>query len=176
MLRLATANEHERVDAAFGGYLLSDRAQYIAFLKAQAKAFLPVEAAIEAAGPEDLISDWQERRRTPLLLRDLAALGVVPEGVRDFPVPQSSEALLGAIYVLEGSRIGGKFLERQISPDFPRAFLSSHESASWRSFLAILEERLQSTAQIDAAIASAKSVFVFFEKGAQRQPRSLANV
>lgn len=176
MLRSATAAEHERVDAAFGGYLLADRAHYTAFLKAQAEAFLPVEAAIEAAHPQDVLPDWPGRRRAPLLQRDLASLGVAMADLSDYPVPHSTSALLGAIYVLEGSRIGGKFLERQVPNDFPRAFLSAHDSLSWRQFLGLLEQRLQSTAQIEAAIGSAKSVFAFFEQGALRQLKGMANV
>jgi len=176
MLRSETATEHERVDAAFGSYLLSDRAHYIAFLKAQAEAFLPVEAAIDDAQPELMLPDWQSRRRAPLLKRDLAALGVALEGLAEFPVPNSPEALLGAIYVLEGSRLGGKFLERQIADDFPREFLSAHDSASWRKLVGIIDERLQSAEQIEAAIISAKSVFALFETGALRHIGGLANV
>ena len=175
MLRSATATEHERVDAAFGSYLLADRAHYTAFLKAQAEAFLPVEAAIDQAQPEQVMSDWADRRRAPLLKRDLAALGVTAESVAEFPIPNSPEALLGAIYVLEGSRLGGKFLERQIGDDFPREFLSAHDSASWRQLVGVIDDRLQSPAQIDAAIASAKSVFAFFENGALRHIRGPGN-
>ncbi len=176
MLRSATATEHERVDAAFGSYLLADRAQYTAFLKAQAQAFLPVEAAIDDAQPELTLPDWPNRRRAPMLRRDLAALGVKLEGLAEFPVPYSPEALLGAIYVLEGSRLGGKFLERQIADDLPREFMSAHDSASWRQLVGVIDERLQSPAQIDAAIMSAKSVFAFFENGALRHVRGPANV
>ena len=176
MLRSSTATEHERVDAAFGNYLLADRAHYIAFLKAQAEAFLPVEAAIDDAQPERMLPDWPSRRRAPLLKRDLAALDVTLEPLAEFPVPTSPEALLGAIYVLEGSRLGGKFLERQIADGLPREFMSAHDSASWRELVGIIDERLQSTEQIEAAIASARSVFALFETGALRHSRGLANV
>lgn len=175
LLRTATAPAHQRVDAAFGGFDLATRDGYTAFLRAQAEAFLPVEAAIDrtialAAG---LIDDWPQRRRGDALRADLADLGHQPAAIAAVPDIASRDALLGAIYVLEGSRLGGTMLARRVPPGLPRRFLAATDPDHWRQLIQILNRALVTQEQQDAAIAAACDVFARFEEGAQRFGRTL---
>lgn len=162
-LRAATAGEHERVDALFAAYPIGGMEGYRRFLLAQASAFLPVEAALEEGGIERLVPDWPARRRSAALLSDLAALGAAPPAPVPAPPLGTDAAMLGALYVLEGSRLGGALLKRAIPAEAPRAFLDAPQpKGAWRTFLEYLEKLLYESAQEDA-ISAARLVFDRFE-------------
>jgi heme oxygenase len=168
-LKAATAAEHERVDALFSRFDLSGPAGYGSFLLAQAAAFLPIEDTLEEAGAAGLVHDWPGLRRSHYLREDLESLGLeepVPLPPPDFPVPAS---VLGGIYVLEGSRLGGAVLKRTLFVTAPRRFLSAPQTAgSWRKLLETLDQSLYDPEMIEAAAQAARGVFQRFEAGALR--------
>jgi heme oxygenase len=167
-LRIATAADHDRVDAAFAGFDLADRQGYRDFLSAQAAALIPVEVAIDAAGGAALVADWPSRKRSQTLKADLEDLGVdAPDGG---PVPKfvTQAETLGAIYVLEGSRLGGGVLARSVPAHFPSRFLSTPDATRWRTLIEILDDRLTTPQARDEAINSARRTFALFEVGANR--------
>lgn len=168
-LRSATATHHERVDAAFRRYDLSDLSQYKDFLQAQAFGFLPVEAAIDGSDIAALLPDWPDRRRSRLLTEDLAALGVSKPAQSEPLTFETREAALGALYVLEGSRLGGGVLARSIPAHFPLRFLGASDSKGWRRLIELLDVFLVSECQRAAAIDAACRVFTLFEGGARRR-------
>lgn len=162
-LRNATSGHHERVDAIFSTAALDARGSYARFLRAQAAAHLPVERALEQGGVAALISDWPARRRRESLESDLEALGEkIPPAAGNLSL-DSDAALLGALYVLEGSRLGASVLKRSVPPEFPMKFLGGVDSAAWRSLLQLLDERLRDEADLVVAIRAARDVFVLFE-------------
>lgn len=170
-LRDATSQAHRQVDEAFSRFDLTDLDGYRGFLQAQAAGFLPVEAALDAAGAVDLLPDWPARRRGDLLRADLAALDVtLPEPFAPPPIVSAKASMLGAIYVLEGSRLGGALLKRAVPDAFPRRFLDARQDAgSWRKLLKSLDEFLIRQDDLDAAIIAAEEVFARFEEGANAQ-------
>lgn len=171
-LRAATAAHHDRVDAVFSRADLATRDGYGRFLQAQAGAYLPVEAGLSRAGAGAVVSDWQARKRAPQIAADLAALGLaVPDD--DVPIAfDDTAAVLGGIYVLEGSRLGGALLARGVPEAFPKAFLAPGESASWRRLLDLLERTLISSEERTSAIESASRVFMLFESSGRRYLRA----
>lgn len=170
-LRKATAASHARVDAAFSRFRLDDADDYRRFLLAQAAGFLPVEAALDEAGADELIPDWAERRRAPLLRADLDALNVTaPELFGPPPIFSGNASMLGATYVLEGSRLGGALLKRQLPKSFPRRFLDARQPAgSWRKLLETLDLFLIRQDDLELAARAANEVFARFEEGAKAQ-------
>jgi heme oxygenase len=168
-LRAGTAAEHERVDALFGALNLAAEADYRRFLAAQAAAFLPVEQAIDDAGGARVLADWPGRRRSDLLRQDLAALGLAPPPAQMPPRLDTIAAALGAVYVLEGSRLGGALLKRSVAPAFPRAFLDAQQPpGAWRKLLETLDDCLYETAAVEAAVGAARQTFRCFEAGGLR--------
>ncbi|RDE05481.1 biliverdin-producing heme oxygenase [Sphingomonas aracearum] len=168
-LRHATRARHEEVDAAFGRFRLDDRAGYAAFLQTQAAAHLPVERALEEAGAGQVLPDWAARRRAPLLRADLADLGMAAD---ELPPPSltGEAAILGAIYVLEGSRLGGAYLVRGVPLSLPRRFLSAPAApGSWRALQAHLDARLADDAALEAAITAADTIFACFATAGRQQ-------
>ncbi len=172
LLRAATADDHERVDRAFAAFDLGERDDYTRFLLAQAEAFLPVEAAIDAAGAAGLVADWPARRRSALLLDDLRKLGAGPATTGGQPSFREREEILGAIYVLEGSRLGGRVLARSVPADLPRSFIGTTDKGLWRNLIEILDKLLISEEQRRLAIGAARRVFALFEAGALRHGRT----
>lgn len=162
-LKAATQDCHERVDAVFSQAALNDRQTYGRFLAAQAAAQLPVEAALIAGDVARIVPDWPMRERGSLIRQDLADLG------REVPPPagalafRSPAEVLGGLYVLEGSRLGGQVLKRSVPEGFPSRFLGGVNSAAWRSLLAMLDRTLTTAPLRNEAIASARSVFALFE-------------
>ena len=167
-LRDATAEWHERVDAVFSHPDLSDRHAYGRFLSAQAAAHLPVEQALEAGGIGEVVADWADRRRADLIRADIEALELCLPSLEAPPVLDGAPALLGAAYVLEGSRLGGALLARSVGAGLPALFLSAGRPAAWRDFVAILDARLLTREDIDVAISAACDVFALFERSGRR--------
>ncbi len=169
-LRRETGALHRRVDDAFSRFDLSVERGVQDFLTAQAAALLPIERAVERCregGAGALIPDWASRRRSFLLQGldlDVPSLSIEPCG--------SKEAMLGMLYVLEGSKLGGRVLsERLVELEEPfgraAALFLGHGAARgrWSSFLAVLERHApQPYGQV--ALGGATAAFEIFETAA----------
>lgn len=168
-LRAATADLHARVDARLSGPFDRGRLAYAAFLERLAEGLLPLEAALESAGVAALLADWPRRRRGPALRDDLADLGIVPSGSRRAGLFDGEARLLGALYVLEGSRLGSRLLlRRALANDDPRVRLATRylalgeERGLWLGFLDRLESSQAVAARADETIAAARQAFALF--------------
>ncbi len=164
-LRRATAPDHERVDAVFGGFRLDDPTDYRAFLTAHAMALPAIEDALDAAGFAMLLDDWPQRRRGGAIAADLAALGAsLPAPL---PVPISLDtpaAQWGAAYVVEGSRLGGALLARSVPHGLPRGYLGAPQMpGAWRNFLEKLDKHICRPQDVAQATDAARAVFGLFE-------------
>lgn len=138
-LRAVSRAVHEQVDKAYSRFNLADTSSYEAFLQAHGRVLPQVEGWLK--GDHDL-PHWTER--TGHLQNDLAQLGhSLPEPL-EWRAPSGAGAMLGALYVLEGSRLGGKMLSAQVGEGLPRDYLSAgHEKGSWPAFLQTLRDRLE---------------------------------
>lgn len=163
ILKNATLGHHQRVDATFSSARLDDQESYARFLLAQAAAHIPVERALERGGIAALISDWPQRQRSVALEADLAEIGrSTPPAIDELRLSGEPE-LLGALYVLEGSRLGGAVLRRSVPAGFPARFLGGADSAAWRALLKLLDTRLRDDSDLHSAITAAGKVFTLFE-------------
>jgi heme oxygenase (biliverdin-IX-beta and delta-forming) len=162
-LRSATADDHRLVEEIFSRFRLGSLPEYRAFLRALAAAHVPVEAALDRSGAQHIVPDWPKRRRTALICDDLAELGdrcPPPEPERFL---DDEAEVLGALYVLEGSRLGGAVLRRQVAPDLPQRFLGAPPLAgSWRGLSELLDRRLSDRQKLGRAIHMARQVFASF--------------
>ncbi|MBC3943268.1 biliverdin-producing heme oxygenase [Sphingomonas albertensis] len=157
-LRAATASDHDAVDAGFGRYDLSDADGYRAFLIAHARALPAVEAWLE--GIPDLAA---VRSRSEALAADLAALGEEMPAPMAFDLAPSEAAGWGAMYVVEGSRLGGIMLSRSVPDDMPSAYLGAkHLSGEWRALLAAIDRQPADEAWVADAVAGAKAAFALY--------------
>ncbi|WP_420145799.1 biliverdin-producing heme oxygenase [Sphingobium sp.] len=153
-LREATMDSHRRVDAIYADFALDSPSDYRAFLTAHARALGGLEGA---ARPEE--------PRLPLLARDLAAL--------DLPMPDALPLARndadgfhwGLRYALEGSRLGGLMLSRQVAPDLPKSYLSAaHGKGEWIAFQHALDSAAMEGGEgwLDDAVQGAQAAFALF--------------
>jgi light-regulated signal transduction histidine kinase (bacteriophytochrome)/heme oxygenase len=131
---------------------------------------------LNAPAPMAKAIELSKRARTPNLRSDLIALGFTGRLDRlpicaDLPAPESEAAWLGALYVTEGSTMGGAQIARALaksgfSADQTR-FFAAHGKASssmWKSFLARLDTLAADPRSTQAAENSARAVFTAFEE------------
>src|SRR3954470_6783294 len=71
-LRLATLDLHRSLDATVASYELRRIDHYSAFLAASAGPLLALEQMLETAGVQEVLPEWQERRRSEIITRDLS--------------------------------------------------------------------------------------------------------
>jgi heme oxygenase (biliverdin-IX-beta and delta-forming) len=167
-LRAGTADAHARVDALFAGFDLDSAPGYAAMLAAHAGALLPIEAALDAGAGGRVIEDWPTRRRAPLLLADLDDLGTRSQPGESPDLLDEAQAA-GALYVLEGSRFGGRIIARDLPPGLPRRYLDAGQAPeNWRKLVARLDAILYVPAALDSAVKSARAVFAAFERSGRQ--------
>lgn len=134
---------------------------------AHAGAFLPLEEALGLSGADDLSPGWSATRRAQALESDLIALGLALPALATSPRFTNEAELLGGLYVLEGSRLGGAVLIRSVPPGLPTAFLTPGNPTAWRTLTALLDERLRLQTAMEDAVNSALRVFETFEQSAR---------
>ncbi|MAS85480.1 MAG: hypothetical protein CL953_06415 [Erythrobacteraceae bacterium] len=161
-LRAATQSDHQSLDDMLGSLDLADRHDYIRFLDVQLRARLGVEQWLFQHCPYE----WLPPSQITLLRRDLEWLGhTVAEGSAPaFVAPAvSPSAWLGAAWVLAGSSLGNKMMERElaprVAPSWPMAFV--RDEAMPRYFKA-LRPLLESNQQDLPAEWAARAVFGHF--------------
>jgi heme oxygenase len=173
-LRTETAQAHRRLDSLAARFDLCSDKGCSDFLRASAAALIPVEHALERMGVAQFLEDWPARARAGAILADLEALGVtVSSGASPVSLPSSRSGLFGALYVLEGSRLGARALLKQLEAagDRVRSNLRYLEHGNdkqgggadlWRTFAARLEGAVTDAPGLEAAVAGAHTVFGVF--------------
>lgn len=169
-VRAGTADDHERLDHLFEAFDLGDRDSYGRFLTAHARALPPVETALDAAGAEQWIPGWADRRRTALIVADLGALGLAPPPTANFTPLADDAECWGAAYVVEGSRLGGTLLARRVAPGLPRSYLAAAQAkGAWAAFVAAMDAALGSVERTERAIGAARRTFDLFAVAGREQ-------
>ena len=180
-LRAATAITHERMHAhaGFGAAAAGtiEAADYRRLLVRLYGFHRPFEDAARLAADVFRINlDMSGRARSPLLLADLQAIGFDPNAAATLPLWRpsvrlvSKGSLLGALYVLEGSTLGGvqiaRALKSRVGNGLEKALLffvgrGERQGAMWRELLEELkslrgddENAMQAE---DAAVATFKA-------------------
>jgi len=76
----------------------------------------------------------------------------------------------GLLYVIEGSRLGGRLLLRRVRPDFSAEFLSTvHEPGAWRAITRALDARagLEGAAWLEEVVGGALHGFALYGAAAE---------
>ncbi|GAA4332771.1 biliverdin-producing heme oxygenase [Flaviaesturariibacter amylovorans] len=130
-MKQETDQRHRALEARLEPQLarLSSVDAYAQLLRTFYGFYAPLETAIESVLPGNLLPDLAGRRKAALLLGDLQAIGQPAEHIPLCAPPplESPAAAFGALYVLEGSTLGGRFIVRMIStalPDLPESALT----------------------------------------------------
>ena len=173
-LREATASAHRELDAQFAAFDITSRRGYRRFLEASAAALWPLEAALDQGGVTRIFVDWPERSRRAAIAADLDRVGGSVRPLAEVR-PLNRNGMLGTMYVLEGSRLGAKYLLRMIAQSADPlvaeagAYLSHGAGRPlWRSFLDRLQREAMTADDEAEAIAGAHQAFALFAQAAAR--------
>lgn len=130
-------------------------------------------AVLRTAGLSTVIADAAARTKLPLLERDLRSIGAAPDRLRvSAPALGLAEAL-GAMYVLEGSTLGGQVIARHVAgplgvtADSGLAFFTCYGARTgemWKRFGDALESWAADDGDADAVVAGAIQCFTAFEQ------------
>jgi heme oxygenase len=154
-LRSATWSSHQRLEKRLDVKArFSSVSAYRAHLERMWGFCAGLEQRLSRHVLGDALTDYDSRRKLPLLARDLEALGVAPDSLRQLPrceaIPACPDvaSAFGCLYVLEGATLGGRTLlplvqERLgLSAAHGAAFLASYGAevaAMWQRFGATLD-------------------------------------
>lgn len=176
-LREATAEDHASVE---GGMSLMapdlDRETYLATLQRIFGVVSAWESFAEAAAPPELRELVRARARRRLLENDIRSLAgtVSPAATALFPETlqqiRGRSAFLGAMYVMEGSRLGGQFIARHVDEvldldgehgtTYFRGF-GERTGSMWKELIAVLERDIPEE-ETERTIQAAKEMFRVF--------------
>lgn len=169
MLRMACEAAHARLDAKLTLFDLTDRISYCEMLSRMSGPLGALEGALAAGAWPDLFGDWFARRRTEALRADLDALGGEFREEVAAPIKDVARAF-GALYVLEGSRLGARVLARQVAASgdeevraSTRFFRHAEDQRHWQSFIIALNASPEVAAHPRRAIDSALEAFRRFD-------------
>lgn len=177
-LKTRSAELHHQVDAAFSAFSLATPEGYRRFLLAHALALWPLEQQLEASGVEQLLDDWPQRRRSTALRTDLHLLGVEPSPPPATSPTRSAGWCWGALYVLEGSRLGARLLSQRLQaaqPGAPMHYLSHAQGEGfWQTFLQRLHNQTDGQAHPDLHQGVNDAFERFLAAARQHSPRGAA--
>ncbi len=178
LLKAATQDAHRDLDARVStAHYFTSPAGYADWLATSYRFHSIAEKALEAGGVASMLTDWPARKKTPLIARDLADLGVavalpvvgpsVSQVVGDdqFHLADAN-ACLGALYVIEGASMGARVLlvaARRLGMSAQhgaRQLTAAAESfGPWHTFVAMLEAAPSTTLGEAAMIDAARRTF-----------------
>ena len=147
-LKEDTRTVHETLEARLIPFLenIADGNAYAQLLRAFYGFYHPLETRIATQISAAVLPDAAERRKAAWLLEDLALLGDgAPAQGAVLPAIDCEGAAWGALYVLEGSTLGGRLICRMLEKQLPGAglrFFAGYGSQTghyWTTFLAAFE-------------------------------------
>lgn len=178
-LREETRDEHERTERAmerrFFGPGDMGRAGYATMLGAILGLYRPLEPKLAAAALRHLPS-FPFQRRMKRLEHDLRTLGLGDRAILALPtlgeahLPTLGDrpAVLGCLYVVEGSQLGHRVLWKRLRASLKApareadAFLGvppERTRKRWEQVQGVLDRRLSTDGDVSAAVTTARATF-----------------
>lgn len=156
--------------------LISKKEEYVKLLQIFYSYFGALEEKINKyILPHHLEEEHQfQRRKTDRIADDIVVSGgVVQEKAREYDLPEINNHLqaLGALYVIEGSTLGGrvitKMMQRQLETDSMEGFTFFHgygdeTESRWATFKELLNDKARNIADTETVIRAADNTFAKF--------------
>lgn len=176
IIKKATAAAHLSTEKLLVKYVkqVSSNKAYAELLACMHGYFAPLEKQLDQQMAA-LLPDHALRRKAGNMLNDIEALQqkIQMPVAASFPDTSGAAAAMGACYVMEGSTLGGTVITKMIkgsNPDIPAnafSFFSGYGENNmmmWQSFVARLNDVLQSEEKVNKAIEAANASFAGLEK------------
>ena len=149
---------------------IRSNADYADVLKHFYAYFNEVEKAIQPYITADILPDHAERRNSSYLKADIEELGCNINELPAVTVPKivNTQEALGAMYVMEGSIMGGPIIVQMLAKYGVTkgvSFFSGYGEATgqmWGKFVAVLNEKGETESEQEEAIKAADETFLRF--------------
>lgn len=179
-LKQVTKESHADLEKVMIRWIRTTRTRedYVRLLKLFYGFFKPVEERIDAHIDRGYLEDYESRRKADALLADMG--GPQNSNIRlcdDIPSIAGTPASLGAMYVLEGSTLGGKIICKMLADnmgtDSPSsfAFFNSYGELTqpkWADFKNKLNNYTAEPGEQAEIIEAANDTFVKFKHWIQK--------
>lgn len=181
-IKIQTRLQHQELEGVLIPKIKSIRTgeDYARLLQLFYRYFAPLEKDIGAL-MDSRLPDFDQRRKTATILIDLDFLehkGNFPTQEFACPKIQNFPQALGALYVMEGSTLGGRIIGNMIGRQ-----LNLHSEAGlsffigygddtkkmWKRFLHILNDPNLSFLEMEEVILSAQFIFIHFTSLVKQQ-------
>lgn len=155
---------------------ISTQEDYGALLKTFYGYFSPVEKIVKHYLSPQQLPDIKQRRKAAFLLEDLYVLGCSTENITIspfLPTITSEVQAWGALYVLEGSTLGGRAITRMLLKQCSEITIShlkffngygEETGPMWMRFLEALNNLEYNDAEVGSAVQAANDTFLNFKK------------
>lgn len=178
-VRAATRLLHQSLDQRLVAHIdiLENKQQYAHLLLLFYGFFKPVYSRIDAGIDILCLPDYLSRRRPEQILIDLDELGLLyqPHLCRQLPVIDSNAAAFGALYVLEGSTLGGVMIKKMIADKLHTttglSFFGGYQKQTrdrWNSFVYALNNLNLPQADEAVVVDTAAATFTAFDNWLQQ--------
>ncbi|GAB5521005.1 MAG: biliverdin-producing heme oxygenase [Rhodothermales bacterium] len=177
LLKAETRAAHEATEQAFNlKAVLQSKDAYAHLLQRLHRFYSVIEPMLATWDWASLGLDFDARRKLPWLEADLTALSASPhaEVIEPLPALSTQAEALGALYVLEGSTLGGQIITKRVqselgfSPHSGLRFFSGYQLKTgvyWHQFVVAANIYGQRNAQgVVLIISGALSTFSALER------------
>jgi heme oxygenase len=174
-LKETTKQNHQQLEKVLVGKLKAIRSaqEYADVLKLFYGYFGGLELRINEVIDAGLLFDNVERRKTQSIANDLQYLGSeipAPAPGDDLPLINTHLQALGALYVIEGSTLGGKIISKMMQQQMglneqALSFFTGYGERTeemWNTFKQILDQQAKNPEQEAVVIAAANETFLKF--------------
>ncbi len=171
-IKTATKDGHQELEkqVVYRIKAIENNKDYVELLKYFFAYFETLEQQIASFMPDALQDYFSVRRSAKDIAKDIEVLG---SSVADLPqafLPaiENKNQAIGALYVLEGSIMGGPFIVKMLEKvgiesgfNFFQGY-GDQSAEKWLEFTKIINQEVNQEADIEEAIASAKNTFEQF--------------
>jgi heme oxygenase len=175
-LKILTLKPHQEVEKVLVQRLRQMKSfeGYLQLLKLFYSYFGALEERINLYISNDRLSDYTDRRKSAALAADILSLGgQLPEKIpaEGLPEIENHFQAFGALYVIEGSTLGGLFISQMIKKqlslgDESLTFFQSYGdrlTTMWDSFKSALDHQAETEEEREMIISGAKATFEKFK-------------
>ncbi|MVN92040.1 biliverdin-producing heme oxygenase [Mucilaginibacter aquatilis] len=177
-LKTETLSNHQQLEKKLVAQMKAIRSEsdYAALLQLFYTYFGALEKRIDQYITPAILADYADRRKTEALAKDISDLGAEPSSLAPEtalpPINNQLEAY-GALYVIEGSTLGGKIISKMMAQQLALennkglSFFTGYADKSnemWDKFKESLNLQPKSSVEEQTVIDSANETFLKFKQ------------
>ena len=182
-LKAFTSSNHQELEKLLVGHIrsINTREAYSDLLQLFSNYFGAIEAQVDPLIGPAVLADYTQRRKTKSLENDIIALGgTANRNIQPEDVPEITNILqaFGALYVMEGSTLGGPHIVRMIQKKLDTAdlkglsFFQSYGDdmmLMWEKFKQVLDLQAKNEAEQQVILDAANETFLKFKLWINKQ-------